>query len=149
MLRNLRNFVPIAVIVLILIVAVVLLTGCQSGSTPTSAPRGTTQTQEAAVATPTEEPSPNGTWTAEGFVAEIGDDSITINFVDANGTTALYWKGTFPATGDTVVSKADVEALSMSMMGSTETEKTFKVDGDEISFPMSMMGVDTVIRLTR
>lgn len=128
--------------------ALLFITGCQSGSTPTSAPQGTTQTKEAAVATPTEEPSLNGTWTAEGFVAEIGDDSITINLVGVD-SSALYWKGTFPATGDTVVSKADVEALSMSMMGSTDTEKTFKVDGDEISFPMSMMGVDTVIRLTR
>ena len=131
------------ILIFIALFSAIFIAGCQSNSNGSDAPQAadTTQTQEAPV-------SLNGTWTAEGFVAEIGDDSITINLVGVD-SSALYWKGTFPATGDTVVSKADVEALSMSMMGSTDTEKTFTVAGDEISFPMSMMGVDTVVRLTR
>lgn len=104
---------------------------------------------------PASTPSPavvsyDGTWTAEGFVAQIQNDTIEINIVSPD-SKALYWLGTFhqPA-GKTVVSAANVEKLSMSLLGSQDKTKTFMIlDENKIAFDMAMMGVETTIYLER
>lgn len=107
-----------------------------------------------AVVKTTEAPvSWNGTWTAEGFSAVIKDKVITISIVSPD-TTSLYWQGTWDSSkqakdGAEVVSIADVEALSMSMLGSQDETKAFAFSDDELKFSMSMMGTTKTIRLKR
>lgn len=95
-------------------------------------------------------PSLNGTWTADGFEATVTDNAIEIHIV-ADESKSLYWKGTFPiGETDKIVSAADVEALSMSIMGSSETEKTFTVlDDNEFIFEFGMMGTTTIVHMKR
>jgi hypothetical protein len=132
---------------LVLIAGLFAFSGCGSSDAPSA---NTVQTQtQATKETPVEKPSLVGTWTADGFLAEIGDNTIEINIVGPD-SKSLYWKGTFPADGDKVVSKADTEALSASLLGSQDPEKTFVVASEnEITFEMSMMGTTSTIHLKR
>lgn len=90
----------------------------------------------------------NGTWKADGFEAVIADNSIEVNIVDQD-TSSLYWKGTFPAGSDKVVSEADTAALSESMLGSQDATKEFTVKDDEISFKITIMGTSKVVHLMK
>ena len=128
---------------LVAIAAVIAFGGCST--TPDAAPAAQTK-QEA----PVEKPSLAGNWNADGFLAVIGDDAIEVNIVSPD-SKSLYWKGTFPVgETDKIVSKADTEALSMSILGSQDPEKTFTVLGDnEIIFEISMMGTTSIIHLKR
>lgn len=89
-----------------------------------------------------------GNWKADGFNAEITASEITI-YIVGNDTKSLYWTGTFPDGADKVKSAGDTDAMSESMLGSQDSEKTFTVDDDKISFEMSMMGTTKTIHLKR
>lgn len=98
--------------------------------------------------TPKAAVSHTGTWKADAFEATITADTIEIHIVDAD-SKSLYWKGTFHEGSDVVNSHADREALDASMLGSQDSEKTFAVDDDQISFEMSMMGTTKTIHLKK
>lgn len=90
----------------------------------------------------------NGTWKAEGFEATIADNSIEINFVNGD-TSALYWKGTFPAGQEVVNSTADRSVMDKSLMASRDSTKTFNITGDTIDFKMSAMGTTRLVHLKK
>lgn len=100
-----------------------------------------------------------GTWSTDqsdaSFLmnADVTDDEITITWT-SDDMSALYWKGTFAipedaTEGTPIASEADVEALSESMLGSTETSKIFKVEDGALTFPLGIAGVTKTIRLER
>lgn len=94
----------------------------------------------------------DGRWGAEGFEAVITPEIIEIQMVDEEtATKGLYWLGTFPVEDgrDVVTSMADTAALEMSLLGSSEKMKLFKIVDDTIQFEMSMMGVTQTITLER
>lgn len=120
------------------------LSACQSsvnGSDASPSKTSASATKEAPV-------SLNGTWKAEGFEATVADDSIVINIISTD-SKSLYWKGTFPAGTDKVTSVADREALDSSLLGSQDSYKVFLVNGDRITFGMSMMGTTKTIKLEK
>lgn len=113
----------------------------QNGSDGNKTTASSAPTKEAPV-------SLNGTWKDDVFEAEISDDLIVINIVN-NDTKSLYWKGTFPTGSDIIKSIADTEALSMSMLGSQDADKTFKVKDDTINFEMSIAGTTKTVHLKK
>jgi hypothetical protein len=132
------------------VISFALLSACSSPAAEDAAPVAA----PAAVVTTTEAPvSWNGTWTADGFSAVIKDEVITISIVSPD-SSSLYWQGTWPASmkatdGVKYVSKADVEALSMSLLGSQDKTKDFTFKNDELTFSMSMMGTTRTVRLQK
>lgn len=90
----------------------------------------------------------NGIYKADGFEATVSDNAIQVDIVDGD-TSSLYWKGTFPSTGENVTSDGDVEAMSGSMLGSQDKTKTFTIKDDELSFKFSMMGTTKTIKLKK
>lgn len=129
MFRNNRHIIVAFFVSFFVTIALIFAMGaCSSGSAST--------------------PSPNGTYKADGFEATVSDNSIQINLVD-NDNSTLYWKGTFPATGENVTSDGDVEAMSQSILGSQDKTKTFVVDGDKITFKISMMGNTRTVHLKK
>ena len=138
--------------VLITFIGVVMATACGS-ATPSYSPSPDVTVVEAPAQTNTAD-SLEGVWVSEGdvpFEATVKDGTITVKIVDGE-TKSLFWQGTFPATaqeGDILLSDADVEALSSSMMGSSELVKPFTYEGDEINFEFSMMGTSTVIHVKK
>ena len=121
------------------------LAGCGSSDATTGTQEGAKGQAQAETKAPA---SLNGTWKSDGFKAVIAADSIEINIVGED-TRSLYWKGTFPAGGESVTSVADTEALSSSMLGSQNAKKVFAVKGDQIDFEMSMMGTTKTVHLKR
>lgn len=120
------------------------LSACQSSGS------GSDANKPAASSVPTKETSVslNGTWKAEGFEATVSADSIEVNIVSTD-SKSLYWKGTFPSGTDKITSVGDREALDVSMLGSQDKDKVFNIDGDKISFEMSMLGTTKTIRLEK
>ena len=132
-------FKKISVLVLLLI-SVVSLTSCGSSSKPKTA------------SVPF---SWNGSWsTNPSFMsAIITDDVIKINIVD-NGSTSLYWKGSWPTAttasdGAQLVSNADTEALAASIMGSQSSKKTFTYADHELTFEFTMLGTTKTVHLKK
>jgi hypothetical protein len=123
----------------------ITLSACQSsenGSDAGKASTSSTPTKEAPV-------SYDGTWKTEGAEAIVAGDSIEV-YILGDDTKSLFWKGTFPAPVNKVVtSVGDRDALDMSMMGSSETEKPFKVSKDKIEFDFSMMGTTKHVTVKR
>lgn len=128
------------------------LSACQSAENGSDASKPASKIAAAPVATPAptkEAPvSLDGTWKAEGFEAVVAADSIEINIVSTD-SESLYWKGTFASGTDKITSIADREALDASMLGSQDSEKVFAIDGDKITFKMSMMGTTKTIKLKK
>jgi osmotically-inducible protein OsmY len=130
--------------IIAVLIAGTVLSACgpaQNGTDASKTSTTSSATKEAPV-------SLNGTWKDDAFEAEIADNSIVINIVSAD-SKSLYWKGTFPGNSGTVTSAADTEALSMSMMGSQDAEKKFKIDGDQITFEMSIAGTTKTVHLKK
>lgn len=93
--------------------------------------------------------SSTGTYTSadETFKAEVTKDQIEIFFVDGD-SEGLYWSGTW-STGSKVTSKANVEKLEASILGSQSKTKVFEVDGDKIEFDLMMMGTRSHVVLKK
>lgn len=139
--------------VLITLIGVVMATACGSATPSYSPSPDATVTAEEAPAQTNDADSLEGVWLSEGGVVEatIGAGAIAVKIVDGE-TKSLFWKGTFPNSaqkGDILLSEADVEALSSSIMGSSELVKPFTYEGDEILFEFSMMGTSTVIHVKK
>ena len=83
--------------------------------------------------------------------AEIQGDTIEIYWVDLESDTrALYWAGSFaaPETAEEPYSwesENDREKTDLALMSSTEDTKTFTYKDGQISYDMSIMGVDQTV----
>lgn len=84
----------------------------------------------------------------ETIKANVTEDMIEI-FLVADGSSALYWDGTWDPKKEAVTSTADREALDSSLFGSQDDSKKFKVTKNGIGFEMSMMGVTKSVVLRR
>ena len=92
-----------------------------------------------------------GTWKADKMDAVVTDTTISISW-NAEGTTGLYWKGTFvPAAkdGDKILSAGDLVAMEESFLSSRDSEKEFVYENGKLSFKRTVMGVTSVISLSR
>lgn len=92
-----------------------------------------------------------GNWKTDKMEAIVTDTTIWISW-NADGTTGLYWKGSFinaAKDGDTILSAGDVEAMEESFLSSRDTEKEFVYENGKLSFKRTVMGVTSVISLTR
>ena len=98
----------------------------------------------APVPTPNAAVSLDGVWKTnpEFMEATVANQTITIQIVTKD-SKSLFWKGTAPSTvtdGQEFISAADIPALKRSLMGSSETSKTFKFEGGELTYDFSMLG---------
>ena len=110
---------------------------------------------------PTPEPAPDltGVWTqvdaGDSYQqATIQGDTIEINWIGTDGTSALYWAGSFsaPSTADepyTWTSTNDTSKTSGALMASSDETKDFTYEGGKISYSVSMMGVTTTVQLEK
>lgn len=110
---------------------------------------------------PTPEPVPDltGVWTqvdaGDSYQqATIQGDTIEINWIWTDGTSALYWAGSFsaPSTADepyTWTSTNDTSKTSGALMASSDETKDFTYEGGKISYSVSMMGVTTTVQLEK
>jgi hypothetical protein len=126
---------------IVLLLAVVVLSACGSGS---SEPTKTATSF-----------SWDGTWeTDPAFMeATIQGPLIEISIV-TDDSTSLYWKGSWPdkakaSDGAKLESKADVEALEASLMGSMDESKTFTYVDGKLEFKFRMLGTTKTVRLKR
>ncbi|PYY64442.1 hypothetical protein DEJ30_08235 [Curtobacterium sp. MCPF17_003] len=144
--------------------AVLALTGC-SNSEQAGPALDTTESAVAKTApTPTPTPAPdligdwkqNNTKSDDGWTAAtITGNTITVKFITDNGdTTSLFWVGTFTAPKDaktpyTWTSTRDKAATDSALLASTDDTKDFVFDKDEISFPVSIAGTSTTVRMSK
>lgn len=110
---------------------------------------------------PTPEPAPDltGVWTqvdaGDSYQqATIQGDTIEINWIGTDGTSALYWAGSFsaPSTADepyTWTSTNDTSKTSGALMASSDETKDFTYEDGKISYSVSMMGVTTTLQLEK
>ena len=118
------------------------------------------------VVSPKKEPADlSGKWEAEHeegvasyMTADIGAENIKVYFYTPNGdTTALYWSGTYTAPTEptkdgseyTWTSQANHDEMDKALMASQDDSKEFTYKNEELSFPISMMGVQTTIHMHR
>jgi PBP1b-binding outer membrane lipoprotein LpoB len=151
-------------VLIIVVCSFALLSGCSSEPStspekaPSAASNPTTNAPEVAVVAVAPAPySWNGTWVTDpitpGMEVKIKGDLITVQLVDKD-TKSLFWQGSWSPSakatdGTVVISKADVEALSASMMGSSEKTKPFTFKNDELTFEFSMMGTTKTVRVKK
>lgn len=110
---------------------------------------------------PTPDPAPDltGVWTqvdaGDSYQqATIQGDAIEINWIGTDGTSALYWAGSFaaPTTADepyTWTSTNDTSKTSGALMASSDETKDFTYEDGTISYSVSMMGVTTTVQLEK
>ena len=138
----------IAGVVIGVVIGVLIFVGfvMSKSDNSTSAQPGTVQIGE------TEKvDSLSGAWVADKMTAVVTDTSISISW-DVDGTTGLYWKGTFVVAakdGEKIQSAGDVAAMEESFLSSRDTEKEFVYENGKLSFKRTVMGVTSVISLVR
>lgn len=89
------------------------------------------------------------------FTASISGGSIQVNLEGRDGSSSIYWMGSFesdhPTVGKfTVVSIPDADArntMKYSLMSSDEKTKTFSYKNGVISFKFTALGTSAVIQL--
>lgn len=102
----------------------------------------------------------NGPWSAQvnstSFMTTITGDDIEIQWVEGDDTSGLYWKGTFPVPASMtqgsefdIKSTGDVSAMSASLFGSQDDQKTFTYKNGKLNFKMTVAGVTTIVHLER
>ncbi|MCP2031214.1 activator of HSP90 ATPase [Okibacterium sp. HSC-33S16] len=137
------------------------LTACSGTQTPPPA----ADSAPAEKAPVVEAPKPAdlvGSWKQNNAASEdsfqqatITADTITIEWVaDGGATTAIYWVGTFQAPTDANepyvwTSQRDAAATDSALMASTDDTKEFTFEGEEISYPVSALGMTTTVSLAR
>lgn len=106
-----------------------------------------------------------GSWVAEHeanassyMTAAIDSDSIHVYFYTPDGeTSALYWSGTYVAPTEpteegaeyTWTSEANHDETDKALLSSSDDSKQFTYKDGELSFPISMMGVQSTIHMSR
>lgn len=143
-------------IALVLLVVSFTLSGCSSTAVDDA---DAVAQQDVVVATTKEAPvlSWDGVWVTDpvtpGMEVTIKGALITVKLVDED-TKSLFWQGSWDSAakatdGAEMVSKADVEALSSSIMGSSEKTKPFTYEDGVLSFDFSMMGTTKNVHTTK
>lgn len=99
-----------------------------------------------------------GTWTQTSGISDITmtatitNDRIDVK-MDTGDTSGDYWVGSFKSsnrsTSFTVQSTADTSAMEFDILASQDANKTFTYNDGDLSFPMSIMGVSTIVHMTR
>lgn len=106
-----------------------------------------------------------GIWVAEHetdassyMTATIDSDSIHVYFYTPDGeTSALYWSGTYVAPTEpteegaeyTWTSEANHDETDKALLASSDDTKQFTYKDGDLSFPISMMGVQSTIHMKR
>lgn len=148
------------------VVGMVLSLSACGGSTSNESAGTTNQpTSSAEVAEPTPEPTPEpapdltGVWTqvdaGDSYQqATIQGDTIEINWINSDGTTALYWAGSYTAPETAAepyswTSENDTAKTSGALLASQDASKEFTYENGTISYEASMMGVTTTLQLEK
>lgn len=101
-----------------------------------------------------------GTWTQSSgmpgttMTAVITDGKISIDVEMQNNVSGLYWSGSFDTSVRTgsqfsVDSTADQTEMSGEMFASQDGSKIFVYNNGDLSFHFSIMGMNSVVHLTR
>lgn len=98
----------------------------------------------------------NGTWKYEDpsgqeFTAVIHDNAIEVDWLMDAKTSGLYWKGDFEMddSDGVVLSKADRDALSRSLVGSQDKTKVFTYSDGKLQFTFGAMGIKKIVTLEK
>ncbi len=124
------------------VIALMIIAGCSSPSA------------ESADVT-ADAPATDGLYTSiengNGIYLEalVEDGQIEIDWYLEGDDSALYWKGTFEATSDKIISEGDTSAMDASIMGSGSDTKEFWFEGDELCFELTALGHTQTIRMER
>lgn len=138
------------------------LTGCSGASATQPSSAGESAAAPAAeTKAPAPAPDLTGKWKQSNSKskdayqeATIKGDTITVNWVTDDGdTTSLFWAGSFeaPTSADAYSwkSKNDKSKTSKALLASPDKTKTFFYEDGEISYPVSLMGTTTKVRLKK
>ena len=142
--RNYRFIVPAALALAALLLSIFAI--MKAGDNESAPKSGTVQIGETQKVE-----SLTGNWKADKMEAIVTDTGIWISW-NADGTTGLYWKGTFVVAakdGEKIMSAGDVVAMEESFLSSRDTEKEFIYENGKLSFKRTVMGVTSVISMTR
>lgn len=102
----------------------------------------------------------DGTWTQSSsgipgikMTATISDNKISIG-MNTGSDTGTYWIGSFDtlltkSQSFTVTSTGDVSAMEGDLLASQDSSKVFTYKNGYLSFPFSIMGVNTTVHLQR
>lgn len=101
----------------------------------------------------------DGEWRSETkdgttMVAVITGNHIQMT-LDSEDLSSLYWKGTFPESGDaategmTITSEADTEALAQSITGSQAESKDFTYEDGTLDFEFTVLGSTRTVHLKK
>lgn len=87
------------------------------------------------------------------IAADITSKDITVNWKQEDGTTALYWKGSYdapkvPCDSYSWVSKAAGEN-SKALLASQDSQKTFNYKKGVLSFKVTALGITRNVQLVR
>ena len=95
-------------------------------------------------------PDLSGEWVGEEQVATISGDTIMV-YWGSDDAKALYWAGSFiPPTEPgkyTWISVNDKDKTSEALLASGDDEKIFTYENGVLSYQMSVMGVESNIKL--
>lgn len=98
----------------------------------------------------------NGTWKYEDpsgqeFTAVIHNNAIEVDWLMDAKTSGLYWKGDFETddSDGSILSKADRDALSRSLVGSRDKTKIFTYSDGKLQFKFGAMGITKVVTLEK
>lgn len=141
------------------------LSACGSSTSNESTGTSSQPASSAEVAEPTPAPTPEpapdltGVWTqvdaSDSYQqATIQGDTIEINWISSDGTSALYWAGSFTAPEDSAepyswISNNDTSKTSGALLASGDATKEFTYENGTISYEVSMMGVTTTLQLEK
>ena len=86
--------------------------------------------------------------------AVIVDDTINVEWINDDKSTAIYWVGTLPESKSVsdstlLLSAPDSKKLESSILASTATSKEFKYKDKKIGFMFVMMGLSKTLYLER
>lgn len=141
------------------------LSACGSSTSNESTATSSQPASSAEVAEPTPAPTPEpapdltGVWTqvdaGDSYQqATIQGDTIEINWISSDGTSALYWAGSFTAPENSAepyswTSNNDTSKTSGALLASGDASKEFTYENGTISYEVSMMGVTTTLQLEK
>lgn len=91
---------------------------------------------------------------ASSFIATITPGSIEIVMETRDGSSSIYWLGTFNENQDLskpfeIVSIGDQDAMRSAIFASSEKTKLFSYKDGTLSYKFSMMGTKSVIHLVK
>jgi predicted small secreted protein len=145
-----------------IVIAAFVLTGCASGSGAANGDSSNGSSATAEEAPPAEPLDLSGEWkqtnsnSADSYqAATISGDVITINWVnDAESTSALYWVGTYEAPTEdtdtyTWTSAGDVAQMDNAIMASQDDSKDFTYEDGKLMYELTALGVTMTVEMEK